>query len=198
MTKFFVTALALTAAAGAAMADGPARPQMRPGVPVITGDGQGGFTRAGGLVNFDFATAESWDSELDSSNEVHFITVTETTPMTQLSWAGTLTTVGASWLSEATIYFGAPDPSQSFYLTMGIEDAFSGSATYSDSVDLVAALGFPINAAGTWEIEFFESYDDVADSIDGHWRNVGIAMIPAPGSAALLGLGGLVVGRRRR
>lgn len=198
MTKLIITTLALAASAGTVLAEGTPNPYRRGAYPVIRADGMGGFQRAGGLVNFDFATAESWDSELDSSNEVHFITVTETAPMTSITWGGTITTVGASWLSEATIYFGAPDPSQSFYLTMGIDDNFSGTGTYSGSADIVAALGFPINAAGTWEIEFFESFDDVSDSIDAHWRNVTVGMVPAPGAAALLGMGALVAGRRRR
>lgn len=195
--KTTIAALVLAAAAGSALADGPARPFARPGVPVIHADGAGGY-RAGGLVNFDMATASSWDLELDPSNDIRTFTVTETTPMTNISWAGTVATRGASWRNEAVIYFGAPDPAQSFYITMGFADGSPGTTSYSGSADIVAALGFAINPAGTWTLEFFESYDDVADAIDADWSNVNIAMVPAPGSVALLGLGALAAGRRRR
>ncbi len=200
MTKTIVAALVLASSAGAALAGVPGsspNPFARPGVPVIHADGQGGY-RSGGLVNFDIAEAKSWDPEGDPSNDVRTFMVTETTPLTDITWRGTISTRGASWRSEAVIYFGAPNPAQSFYLTMGIADASSGTSTYTGSADIVAALGFAIDGAGTWTLEFFESFDDVPDAIDGDWSAIDIALIPAPSSAALLGLGALVAGRRRR
>lgn len=51
-------------------------------------------------------------------------------------------------------------------------------------------------------LEFFESYDDVADGIDALWQvgsilTLDMTIVPAPGALALLGLGGLAIRRRR-
>jgi len=73
--------------------------------------------------------------------------------------------------------------------------AFSGSATWTlDAAsysDLVA--GSPVGSTG--DIYFpADTEDDLAGAtILGTWR-----VVPAPSSMALLGLGGLVAGRRRR
>lgn len=200
MTKMTMAALVLASSAGMAFAGDPTKEQggWNPaGIPVIYADGSGGF-RSGGLVNFDFAAAESWDAQGDSSNEVHVINVTETTPLTDITWRGTISTIGFSWRSEAAILFNTPNPAQSFILRMGSADSSSGTSTYTGSADIVAALGFAIDGAGTWTLEFYETFDDVSDAVDANWSGIDIALIPAPGSAALLGLGALVAGRRRR
>jgi uncharacterized protein (TIGR03382 family) len=51
--------------------------------------------------------------------------------------------------------------------------------------------------AGTYTISVFDSFDDFGD--DGIFNTEStITLIPAPGAAALLGLGGLAATRRRR
>lgn len=200
MTKMIVTTLALASSAGVALADIPSKDQggwSPTGIPVIYADGSGGF-RSGGLVNFDIASTTSWDAQGDPNNQVFTYTVTETSPLTNINWRGTIATRGASWRSEAAILFNTPNPAQSFILRMGSADASSGTSTYVGSADIVAALGFAINGAGTWTLEFYETFDDVSDAIDADWSGIDIALVPAPGTAALLGFGALAAGRRRR
>ncbi|MEL7484061.1 MAG: PEP-CTERM sorting domain-containing protein [Planctomycetota bacterium] len=68
--------------------------------------------------------------------------------------------------------------------------AFSGSATWTiDADDYAAALAG--NASG--DIIAFADTDDDVGVVIGTWN-----LIPAPSSAALLGLGGLAAARRRR
>ena len=68
--------------------------------------------------------------------------------------------------------------------------AFSGSATWDiDSDDYAAAL-----AGNTFgDIIAFADTDDDQGVVIGQWN-----VIPAPSAMALLGLGGIVAGRRRR
>ena len=68
--------------------------------------------------------------------------------------------------------------------------AFEGSATWSLDVDEYAAA-LAGNTFG--DIGAFADTDDDASTIIGQWK-----VVPAPGSMALLGLGGIVAGRRRR
>ncbi|MCK4872088.1 MAG: hypothetical protein KAS72_05140, partial [Phycisphaerales bacterium] len=52
---------------------------------------------------------------------------------------------------------------------------------------------------GVLYMEYFESFDDVADAIDAYWNGTlqyDITVVPAPASVLLLGLG--LVARRRR
>ncbi|CAN0594277.1 unnamed protein product, partial [Laminaria digitata] len=61
-----------------------------------------------------------------------------------------------------------------------------------------------VGADGILDINFFESFDDVAGEIDATYLAgstitiVGQGIVPAPASLALIGLGGLAAGRRRR
>ena len=75
----------------------------------------------------------------------------------------TLTTVGASWLSEAQISFQGD-----VFLTVGADD-FPGSGSYSSGgVILLADVGIPNIGIvdGSMPIEFFEGFDDVPDAVD--------------------------------
>lgn len=51
------------------------------------------------------------------------------------------------------------------------------------------------DSAGDWTVDFFAAqvFGETTE-----WNNVVITLVPAPGSAALLGMGGLVAMRRRR
>jgi len=83
-----------------------------------------------------------------------------------------------SWTSD--------DPSSFFTGTT----AFVGSATWDiDSDDYADMLAG--NASG--DIIAFADTDDDGGVVIGQWN-----VVPAPGSMALLGLGGIVAGRRRR
>lgn len=70
--------------------------------------------------------------------------------LTGIGWDVDVSTVGNSWLSEATVYFDNDTLSDGVFLTPGFNDSFSGSSTYSSGgiVDLVG-LGLDINLAPT-------------------------------------------------
>jgi uncharacterized protein (TIGR03382 family) len=48
-------------------------------------------------------------------------------------------------------------------------------------------------------MEFFEAFNDFTNDWDGIWNGtLTIQWIPTPGALAILGLGGIAAGRRRR
>lgn len=76
-------------------------------------------------------------------------------------------------------------------VTAGIQ-AFTGSATWTVSPAVYASL-ISANTSGTI---FFPA--DTSDDITAATAIGEYSVVPAPGAAAVLGLGGLLVGRRRR
>jgi len=56
------------------------------------------------------------------------------------------------------------------------------------------ATAFTTNVSGVVALRHFNSGGSIADSTVGH----ALVLVPAPGSAALLGIGGLIASRRRR
>ncbi|MBO6512506.1 MAG: PEP-CTERM sorting domain-containing protein [Phycisphaerales bacterium] len=153
-------------------------------------------------LTIDISGVNSWDLQLDADNEVLMQSVLANANIVGIGWDVNLATVGASWLSEATMNF-----EDALFLTVGIGDDFAGTASYSsggilDLTALTTPLDFFLGADGILDIEFFESFDDVADEIDatfGQGSSLQIQyVVPAPGAVAMLGLGGLVAGRRRR
>lgn len=120
----------------------------------------------------------------------------------------TLTTVGLSWLSEATIAFEDSSQLAGVFLTPGFTDDFAGTGTYSGSAVLAdLGLEFNVGADGILRVEFFESFDDVFAAIDANYisgtititHNGVTAAVPEPASWALMiGGFGLVGGAMRR
>ena len=93
-----------------------------------------------------------------------------------------------------------------------IDDAtgtFTGSGTYQPSVYSTATTTAPAptgvglsafngeNANGTWDLFVFDDAGADTGSFAGGWT-LDLVVVPAPASAALLGLGGLAAIRRRR
>lgn len=171
--------------------------------------------RVGGqIVNFDLAGIESWDLqgspnntviELDVADALGFASGTDLI-MNGVGWKEvTIATNGASWLSEAGIYFDDnvnPD-GMGLFLNVGAGDDFAGTGTYdSGGVLKLADAEIPDIPlpGGILRIEFFESFDDVEGAVDAVFQSgsLNIQIIPAPGAAAVLALGGLVATRRRR
>lgn len=150
-------------------------------------------------VTIDISGTNSWDLELDPDNESLSALFAGGTHITGIGWNATIATNGGSWLSESVMRFN-----NDLYLTVGIGDDFAGTGSYSSGgvFDLVGTgLDFFLAGDGLLNIEFFESFDDVADAIDNTFVQGSLQIqyeVPAPSALAMLGLGGLVAGRRRR
>jgi len=117
---------------------------------------------------------------------------------------------GASWGSETRIviehesgFMLTADGSDDNFADTGPDDVIfgwgddSGQFFFTDQIDLRGQLD---DTQGLWTITFFDEFDDGPNPdhqyLDG--SRIIIKKIPAPASAALLGLGGLVAARRRR
>lgn len=153
---------------------------------------------------FDLAGIESWDGYGDPNNSSLSHNFWPGFGVGLISWDITVSTYGVSWLSEATIALENSNQSDGLFLTPGFSDSFPGTGTYSSGgvIDLWSeGHAFFLNSDGLLNLEFFESFDDVADSPDAIFlpgSNIKIYYLPTPGSFAIIGLGGLVTARRRR
>jgi len=125
--------------------------------------------------------------------------------VTGIGWDIALETVGASWQSEATIGFGSGGVNQ-IVLSPGNGVDMPGMGNYASPgvVNLVDLdLAFTVTD-GLLTIEFFESFDDVADSIDAILSGTleiefEATAIPVPAAVWLFASGILgLVGARRR
>ncbi len=109
---------------------------------------------------------------------------------------------GASWLSEMTIAMDFDgDGINDLYITPSATNApgteFNSSGGFVDLGD--AGIGDLLAVGGTIDIELFESFVDSDGSPEGIFNSGTVGfLVPAPGAAAMLGLGGLVASRRRR
>jgi len=122
--------------------------------------------------------------------------------ITGLSWDVNLTSIGASWGSEAVMGF-----ENQINLTVSA-DAYSVTNMNYNSGGIIdfTDAGVPniyLTADGILDIELYETFVDNAGTGDNFFEAgstitiVGFAY-PTPGPLAVLGLGGLVATRRRR
>jgi MYXO-CTERM domain-containing protein len=176
-----------------------------------------GSARVGTVYSFDVANIASVDGLGSAGNTVVALDLASAlgfgagTPLTMngIGWDVTITagldSGGASWLSEMAVYFDdniAPDQA-GLFLNVGVGNDGPGEGTFADPGIKLADVGIGDIALpdGVLRMEFFESFDDEA-GIEGLWKsgflNIQVAEVPAPGAAAILGLGGLVMSRRRR
>jgi len=197
--KMKVIALtALAAAAGLATAN-----------PIQAGQFAGNTVDTAGTPTatmvIDISGIMSNDAPGSALNEVLNVFMGVGAQVTGLGWDVTLTTFGGSWASEATIGFGGQ-----VNLTPGSADAFSVSMQNYASGGILDLTDLGISnivedGTGNLAVEFSESFVDNGGTGDAIWEagstvtlvGTGFA-VPTPGSLAVLGLGGLVAGRRRR
>ena len=176
-----------------------------------------GSARVGTVYSFDVAGIDSVDGlgaagntviAFDLATALGFPAGTQLI-MNGIGWDVTLTGGGptnaqpGSWLSEMAVYFDdniAPD-GVGLHLRPGVADAFAGTASYFNAGDKLLNLGIPDIPLpdGVLRMEFYESFNDGAGR-DGLWKqgSLFIQVVPTPGAAMLLGLGGLAMIRRRR
>jgi hypothetical protein len=118
-----------------------------------------------------------------------------------VGWDVNLETVGASWLSEATVTFlNSPiglqlspgdvnAPGNQFFSSGGILDLASIDPTFP----------FQVGVDGMLNMEFWDSFVDNPGAVDAFWSgSLTIQWVPTPGAVAVLGMGGLIATRRRR
>jgi hypothetical protein len=121
------------------------------------------------------------------------------------SWDVDVTAFEPSWLSELTLNFGnSSGVGVSF---APLETDAAGNATASGSLDLVNnGLAFTLKPDGKLQLEFHDSFDDIAGAADGRWNRASFSFeftpaVPEPASFATLGLGLAAIaalGARRR
>jgi MYXO-CTERM domain-containing protein len=162
------------------------------------------------------ADTPTWDGPGSTNNVVLTFDVASLmgfapgTPVTlqSLSWDVNIETLGESWLREARMLFRTSANAQLF----SFAPTGTGPAAQVPSVGIENFVGGPIALTGALppaslflpdgivKVEFFETFDDAANEIDAFYRSGSVTFtgIPTPGAAALLGLGALAAGRRRR
>lgn len=120
------------------------------------------------MLSVDITGVESWDLEGDPSNTVLTEVFGAGAVVTGLGYDVTITTVGASWLSEAEFNFGN-DGGSVIFANPGMGDGMPGTATYVfPLIDLTdnALPNIPVGADNTLYMEFYETFDDVSDAVD--------------------------------
>ncbi len=107
--------------------------------------------------------------------------------LTGIAWDTHLETVGASWLSEASVLFsdstGSADPN-GINLTVsatdapGIEDQSSGGVVPFAAIPLNDIVAGP---DGILRLQFFDSFDDNANAVDANWSRLVTGAAVCPG-----------------
>ena len=154
-------------------------------------------------VTYDFSNYHFNDAQGSALNDVFITDFSPFILVTGVSWNVNLTTIGASWASEATI-----DIAGLFQVNVS-DDAFpvtnqnytsNGVFEFSDNgIDDIENFGAP----QLFDFEFFESFVDNGGTGDAYFGPGSTItfhgkFLPTPGTLAIFGLGGLAATRRRR
>jgi len=122
------------------------------------------------MISIDITGIENFDGLDDPDNTILIEAVGVDCIMTGIGWDVTLSTVGASWLSEAVTYFDGVDlDGMGLFLTVGVGDDMPGTATYSSGgiIDLtdngIPNIPFP---DGDLYMQFHESFVDNPNAAD--------------------------------
>ena len=148
----------------------------------------------GDLLCVSFDGQESWDALDDSDNIVIDLDIGANNLLAGVGWDIGIASVGASWLSEATIQHsssaGSADPN-AINLAVGAGEDASGDQDFSsDGTLLIFADNELPNVVpgedGILRLQLFESFDDVADAIDANYRNAADPALCPEGGLGLL------------
>ena len=126
--------------------------------------------------------------------------------ITGVYWEGNLSTIGASWASEARFAFRDSNGLAGLFLTPG---AGVNNPTPVGGLALAGGLKLEeaqipdvVLADGILNLEFYESFVDNPGAPDAIWNSGTLRIqynaVPAPAALAPLGLAGLAGTRRRR
>tara|TARA_R110002096_G_scaffold344921_2_gene537951 strand:+ start:219715 stop:220314 length:600 start_codon:yes stop_codon:yes gene_type:complete len=169
-----------------------------------------GSAPAGALstITVDLSGVETWDAYASALNSVMNINIGAGSHVVGIGWDVNQTSFGASWLSEMSVAFENSAQDTGVFLTTSGTGAPGTSESNSsggilDLTILATPLDFFVDGDGLLRLEFFEGFDDVTGAADGIFNSgssvqVQYIAVPAPGALAMLGLGGIVAGRRRR
>jgi len=218
MTTHFVScAVVLAAVAGSAMAQtftvGSPTDLVR--TASAGGGTSGGFTNRADF-NVDVSGRRSWDPFGDLSNDVILVDVAaalglpsgSAVTVTGIGWDVEIATTiagpfGGSWLSEARFTLGSNLAFNQIGVRPGVAINAGGMQRFTAPVLDFSSVPVPniALADGVLRIEFNETFDDAPDQIDADYLAnsfLTVRAVPAPSALALMGLGGLIAGRRRR
>ena len=146
---------------------------------------------------------------VDAAAPITFTIVqTDAGPLEGFSWDLTYDTVTPSWGGELNIVlthiasgysinFDGTDGNLGDTMASDVLFGWGESSGFFASAGSVLVTNGPAETLGEWRVEIFEDFDDFG--VDGFLNgSITINKIPAPSALALLGMGGLVAGRRRR
>ncbi len=208
--------LALAATAGMATAGNiTAGSSSYPTRTVLPGPNVGPAYGERGNVQVNLSGQSSWDLLGSPNNAVLLVDVAaglglpsgSSVIVTGLDWDVEIQTTlagpfGGSWLSEARITFGSIATPNIVGLRPGAGVNTGGTQRFAGGVNFVdVALPDIILADGIMRLELNETFDDAAGEIDANYLAqsfVSLRAIPSPGAIALMGMGGLIIARRRR
>lgn len=159
-------------------------------------------------ATFDVSGISTYDEQGDTDNMVMNEFLASGAHIIGAAFNVQITTFDGSWLSEAEIALQNSDQSDGVFLTPGAGFDTDGvnqnfdSGGMMDLASMPVPLDFFLGADGILRIEFYELFDDNIDAIDATFGSASTVsvqyIVPTPGTAALLGLGGLAAARRRR
>lgn len=151
----------------------------------------------------DVAGIASFDGRGSVGNTVIEINLGPGAVINGIGWDVVLQADDPSLLSDITVSIGDSSGNDFLFIRPGAGSNFSGGPTAftSDGVIKLADAGLPdiVLANGILQIEFFETFDDAAGSVDGSWISGQFftQYIPTPGVVSLVCLAGVAIASRR-
>ena len=177
--------------------------QMKKTIALAVIAASAGLASADTMV-IDVSGTQFFDEQGSAVNTILAIAVgngVDIASITNIAWDVNLTTFTdpnatfPSWASEATMSFEGAE---------NVNVSGDGFGVVNQNYVGSQASSLVLGVDGILDIEFFESFDDSTGNADSAFEAgstitlSGSNFVPTPGSLAVLGLGGLVAGRRRR